>query len=123
MKPSEAKMAVAIMSAAWPREPMPDSTVQVWSAALEEFEFPDVSIAVRDLVLLLDRMPSLHQIVVATDRARIDRIASIPALPEDEADGVGFGDWVKTLPEEEQKRVRYVFEGLRRKLHTEMEDT
>jgi hypothetical protein len=85
MLSSDAEAVLALMSATWPREPMPESTVIVWAQAFAESgeEFHDAEQAVRDMGRLVDRMPSLKVMLQATHEERIERLErEAAALPE-----------------------------------------
>jgi hypothetical protein len=84
---SDAEAVIALMSATWPREPMPESTVIVWAQAFAESgeEFHDAEQAVRDMGRLVDRMPSLKVMLQATHEERVQRLErEAAALPEPE---------------------------------------
>lgn len=112
MLPSDAEAIVALMSATWPREPVPDSTVLVWSRAFAESgeEFPDAEQAVRDMGCLVDRMPSLKMILDATRDERIERLKrDAAALPEPDPDqGMSFAEFLARNPDmaERWKRLQ-----------------
>lgn len=99
MELREAELVIAAFVAAFPRDLMPDSTVLTWAKGLTAVTPEDAMVAVDDCVHLYDRMPSLHQILVACDRAKADRLLDTPQLEESNVDAVSFGDWLDANPE------------------------
>lgn len=96
MNTPQAKAVIALLSAAFPREPMPDSTVEMWAAQMTEIEYEDAKEAVSDLLVSVDRMPSLNQLLLAARQAKVDRY---PELPDTTPEGPTFREWLDENPE------------------------
>jgi hypothetical protein len=113
----QAKAVIGMLSAAFPREPMPDSSLEMWSAALLECDMTDAKNAVELAALTMDRMPSLHQLVEFCEDIRRQRIQDeAKALPEEHTSFgfMTFGEWLKTRPDmhDRVKRLGPVFAKL-----------
>ena len=83
MNKTEAKAICALLSAGFPKDPMPDSTVALWASKLTAFDYYDAEEAARDVVEVFERMPSLkafEDAIRETKRAR-HRADVIPLAP------------------------------------------
>lgn len=112
MNKPQAKAALGLLSAAFPRDPMPESSLEMWSTALIDHDFEDTRNAVDLAALTMDRMPSLHQLVALCEDIRRQRIQDeAKALPEPRSSlFVTFPEWLKTHPEMHE-RVRRLGPG------------
>lgn len=109
MNPSQAKATVGLLIAAFPRYPLPESTVLLWAKALADTDFEDAKTAVEIAALSYDRMPSLHQVIALAEDVRRKRWEDdAMALPPESFSGefCSFTDWLKTQPKEMRDRVR-----------------
>jgi len=107
----QAKSVLALLSAAFPREPMPDSTVELWSSAMLELEFDDARLAVSNIVSDMDRMPSLHQLKLACLSVKRDRL---PELSAGGPSGPSLAAFLEANPEM-RERVAKISNGPLRK--------
>lgn len=103
MDEAQAKVICAFAAAAFPRDLMPDSTVKVWSRALQEHEFSDAQRAIEVAALSFDRMPSLRQLIQLTNAARRERLehADVPSLPD--VDAMSLREFLDANPEMESR--------------------
>lgn len=102
MNKPQAKATIAALSAAFPREPMPDSSLEMWSAALVDCDLVDARNAVELAALSMDRMPSLHQLVDLVEDLRRQRITDEAKVLPEERTSFGFmtfPEWLATRPD------------------------
>src|SRR4051812_35701325 len=80
---------------------MPQSSFQMWAAALEDCDLADSKNAVELAALTMDRMPSLHQLLDLVEDMRRQRIQDeAKILPEERTSfGMTFPEWLRTRPD------------------------
>jgi hypothetical protein len=99
---AQAKTVIAALSAAFPREPMPPSSVQVWASELEPVALVDAQAAVQLAAVTLDRMPSLHQLLGLADdmrRVRVVQDSEGFGLPAPSGPYMTFRQFLKANPD------------------------
>ncbi len=96
MDRSEAEVICGMLVAAFPRDRMPESTMLAWSSGLEDVEYQDARLAVGELMLDEDRMPSLHRLLIASQEQKRKRY---PQLREGAPESVYFDDWLAENPQ------------------------
>jgi hypothetical protein len=91
----EAKAVVGLIQVYWPNQKLPESTVMLWSKALESYSYEHAKAAVDLHVVSAKWMPSLAE-VVATIRAGMAQ----PGQPElGEGDGPTLEEFMEANPE------------------------
>lgn len=78
MTSAEAKQVVSMLQSAWPRNPMPDSTIAVYAMALSDLDFALAKGAVVKLIQTAKWLPTVSEIRDAAVRSRV----SLPSPEE-----------------------------------------
>lgn len=73
MDDRQAKAAIALLSAYYPNQPMPDSTVIAWTMQLRTYEYEDARWAIEQIVQTSRRMPSLADVLDGVRSHRRDQ--------------------------------------------------
>lgn len=95
MQAHEAKAIVGLMQVYWPSQKLPESTVVLWSKALESYSYEHAKAAVDMLVVSAKWTPSLAE-VIATIRGGWAQ----PGQPElGEGDGPTLEEFMEANPE------------------------
>lgn len=99
MNITEAKAVIALLSAGFPRDPMPPSTVSLWASKLTAYDYDDAEQAARDVVEAFDRMPSLKTFTDAIYELRKHRWASVALPAGPVGGGIHFAEFVAQNPD------------------------